>query len=728
MKKMIYRSSVVLILVLGFLGFKKLNQGNSGKILNSATSNYAVDPKEALTLTAILNYIQQVHFDPKPIDDNLSKFVFKTYLERLDPSKRYFLQKDIDMLKKHELLIDDQINNKTFDFFEDVTKIMEMRMKLVDSLYRKVIAEPIAIDNNKAFETDEKKLPWAKSEVELMGYMKENVTFDVISRLERKIKDEEKKENKAERKNIDKLKEEVIADIKKSMDDWFDRLKKLRRSDRFEAYMGTITNYFDPHTDYFSPKEKQDFNINMGGRLEGIGARLQQEGDNIKISSVMPGGPAWKSKQVQDNDIILSAAQEGKEPVSLTGMRVDDAVQHIRGKKGTKVILSLKKQDGTIKSVTLERDKIIVDESFARSAIMDLPGVLDNVGYIKLPKFYSTFDDEEASSSCAEDIAKEVARLKAQNVKGIILDLRNNTGGSLSDVVDMSGFFIEDGPVVQVKSRQAKPYVYNDKDSKVLYDGPFIIMVNSMSASASEIIAAAMQDYKRAVIVGSNSTFGKGSVQRFFDLDRAISGNDNLKPLGEIKMTTQKFYRVNGQTTQLGGVVPDIILPDNFMYIEVGEKEYDNALPSTTIAPLDYNQTVAVVDYMQELKDKSKSRVSKDANFTKVMENAKRIKTNKDKTKSTLSLAEYTKEVNTLEAESKKFDGLFKEDITGFTIKNTPEDIALFTADESKKARNDEWVKELRKDFYITETMQIMKDLISGKKKSIVGKDKVLDK
>ena len=421
----------------------------------------------------------------------------------------------------------------------------------------------------------------------MKNYWKDFLTYEVITRLDRKI--DEQETSKEAKKTEAQLLEDVRKDIKKTFGDWFNRLKKLRRSDRFETYVGSICNYFDPHTDFFNPKEKQDFDINMGGKLEGIGARLQQDGDNIKVSDIVTGGPAWKGKELEANDIILSAAQEGKEAVDLTGMRVDDAVTHIRGKKGTKVTLTVKKQDGTVKQITITRDEVILDESFARSVIFDMPGVINNIGYIKLPKFYSSFEKEDGNS-CAVDVAREIEKLKANNVNGIILDLRNNTGGSLNDVVDMSGLFIEEGPIVQVKSRQARPYVHQDRDERVQYAGPLIIMVNNMSASASEIIAAAMQDYGRAVIVGSASTFGKGSVQRFFDLDKAVSGSDELKPLGEIKMSVQKFYRVNGGSTQLKGVIPDVVLPDNYMYIEVGEKEYENGAcvlllplnPSTT--------------------------------------------------------------------------------------------------------------------------------------------------
>ncbi len=718
---MIYKSSILVAIVLGFLGFKSLHNGHN-------YTNPAGDSKESLIITSVLNYVEQVHFEPKPIDDKMSKFVFHNYLEKIDGGKRYFTQEDIAVLNQFELSIDDETNVRTFEFFNKTVQLLDKRLQQVESFYNEIIDQPFDLYQAKAIELNEEKKPFAKDDNELKAYWKEFLTYEVVTRLDRKIDEQEKKtENKdakpSPKKSNKELEQEVIKDIKKTFGDWFARLKKLRRSDRFESYVGSITNYFDPHTDYFSPKEKQDFDINMGGKLEGIGARLQQEGDFIKISNIITGGPAWKGKELAEGDLILSSAQEGKEPVDLTGMRVDDAVQHIRGKKGTKVTLSIKKVDGTVKSITIVRDEVIIDESFARSAIIEIPGVINNIGYIKLPKFYSSFEKEDGNS-CAVDVAREVEKLKDNKVNGIILDLRNNTGGSLNDVVDMSGLFIEQGPIVQVKSRQAKPYLHMDRDERVQYDGPFIILVNAMSASASEIIAAAMQDYKRAVIVGGN-TFGKGTVQRFFDLDKAINGNEDLKPLGEIKISVQKFFRVNGGSTQLKGVTPDIVLPDNYMYIDAGEKEYENAMPYTEIASQPFSQNVAVIENMKTLKEKSAQRVKGDKRFLDVEKNARRYKENKDDSKSSLSLTEYSNKMDKLEKEAKQFEGLFKEDIKGFNIKNLPQDLSSIEADVSKKGRNEEWLKEMKKDFYLTESLNVMKDLISGEKSFGYLKEKI---
>lgn len=715
MKEMIYKSSVIIALILGFVGFKNLQQTQTNP-----------DDKEALILATTIKYIQQLHFNPKPIDDNLSKFVYKNFLEKMDGGKRYYTQQDIDQLKNFELLIDDQVNARTFEFFNLAHDLLLKRMEQTKVYYNEIIDGPINLNENKEIELDEEKKPYAKNDNELKAYWKEFLQYEMVTRLHRKIKDQDsKKDSLKVLKTQDEMLTDVRKDIKKTFGDWFGRLEKLRRSDRFELYIGSITNYFDPHTDFFNAKEKQDFDINMGGKLEGIGARLQAEDDFIKVSSIVPGGPAWKGKELEEKDIILSAAQEGKEPVDLAGMRVDDAVQHIRGKKGTKVTLTVKKQDGTIKNITIERDEVIIDESFAKSVILDIPGVINNIGYIKLPKFYSSFEKEDGNS-CAVDVAKEIEKLKDNNVNGIILDIRNNTGGSLNDVVDMSGLFIEQGPIVQVKSRDANPYLHNDRDDRVQYNGPLIIMVNENSASASEIIAAAMQDYGRAIIVGSPATFGKGSVQRFFNLDKAVAGNESLKPLGEVKISVQKYYRVTGGSTQIKGVIPDVILPDSYMYLEMGEKEYDNAMPYTEIAPQQYAQNVVKIEHKQNIIDKSKARVKASPEFTKIEQNAMRLKKNSDDTKSNLSLTAYSKEVENLELEAKQYDGLFKNEIAGFVVRNMPQDDAVLKNDESKKARNEDWVKGIKKDFYITETMNIMKDLITNEKSFASLKDKIV--
>lgn len=670
--------------------------------------------KEALILQGLMQTIEYVHYAPKKVDDELSKHIYKTYLDRLDGYKRYFTQKDLDQLKKYELNIDDQINGLTFEFFNASLPMLDEGMKKAEMYFNEAINAPVNFNKGDMYETDPDKMTFAKNDGDLKDKWKQIIQWEVTTKWVQNIESQKEKGNKDGNKTEEELKADAIKDVKKRYVDFFERMKKLRRSDRMEAYLGTIANYFDPHTDYFSPKEKQDFDINMGGKLEGIGARLQTDGDYTKVFNIVVGGPAWKTKKLEDNDIIMKVTQKGQEPVDITGMRVDDVVQLVRGKKGTVVILTVKKKDNSIVDIAIERDEVQLDDSKAKSVILNMPGKVQNIGYINLPKFYSTFED--GGNSCAEDVATEIKKLKAQNVNGIILDLRNNSGGSLNDVVQMSGLFIEEGPIVQVKDRSGRPSLHNDKDDSVLYSGPLVIMVNQYSASASEIIAAAMQDYNRAIIVGSTSTFGKGTVQRFFDLDRGINGYNDLKPLGNVKMTTQKFYRVNGGSTQLKGVIPDIVYPDIYHYIETGEKEYDNPLEWSEIAPVKYSQHVVVLENKQKLVENSKERVSQSKDFNLIMERALKLKEERDQSKYPLKLNSYRAMVDKREEDGKKYENLMKNDISGLEITNLKDDMPKINMDESNKAKNEEFVKDLRKDIYLEETMYVIRDMINLEK------------
>jgi carboxyl-terminal processing protease len=702
-RKMIFRSSLVITALFGLFLVKNYNQ------------QPPVNDKEALILQGIVETTKYVHLNPKPIDNTFSSFVYKTFLERIDSQKRFLTQQDIDKLKAYELQIDEQINARSFDFFNASLPMLDAGVQKAKTYFTEFIDQPMNFSKGDIMETDAEKRTYAKNDNEMKSQWKNIIQFEVMSKWVQLIKDQEGKENKEGNKTEEELKAEAVKDVKKRFTDWFDRLTKLRRSDRLEVYFGSITNYYDPHTDYFSPKDKQDFDINMGGKLEGIGARLTTEGDYTKIFSIVVGGPAWKTKKLDDNDVILKVAQKGKEPVDIAGMRVDDVVLLVRGKKGTTVILTVRKKDNSVIDVSIERDEVQLEDSKAKSVTLNIPGKIQNIGYINLPSFYSSFETE-GGNSCAVDVAEEIKKLKAQEVNGIILDLRNNGGGSLNDVVDMSGLFIEQGPIVQVKGRESKPYLHADKDKSVLYSGPLVIMVNQFSASASEIIAAAMQDYNRAIIVGSNSTFGKGTVQRFYDLDRGISGFDEFKPLGAVKMTTQKFYRVNGGSTQLKGVIPDIILPDTYHYIKTGEKDYDNPLDWSEISAVPFSQNVVLLENKQKLIESSKKRVSENNNFQMVLESALQIKQNRDQTKYPMKVNDYRSMINKKEEESKKFDNLFKNEIAGLEIKNLPQDMDKINKAESNIAKNDEFIKGLKKDIYIEETLYILRDLINLEK------------
>jgi carboxyl-terminal processing protease len=710
------------------------------------SENVPYEEREAVILHGVLNFIKQAHVNPKPIDDDFSKAVFKMYLERIDNGKRFFIQEDINKLAVDETNIDNQVNARNLEFFDVSLDLLDNAVARGERIFTDLITNhEFDFEKSEIIELDNDKKLWSKDEKELKDGWRMYLKYDIVQKYDRKKSKQEKaieaeKEDKLEQefdksnstanenggeketkkeplviKTDAELLDEAKEDTKENFQDYFERLNDLRRSDRFETYLGSITNYFDPHTDYFNPKEKQDFDINMGGKLEGIGARLSVEDDYTKVVSIIPGGPAHIGNELEVDDLILAVTQEDEEEATdIVGWRISDVVQKIRGKKGTVVKLTTKKKDGTIVDILIERDRVIIDQSFARSVLLDLPGTANNIGYIKLPKFYSSFENEDGNS-CAKDVAKEIEKLKGENVNGIILDLRNNTGGSLSDVVDMTGLFIEEGPIVQVKPKNRKAYVHSDTDESVQYDGPLIVMTNHLSASASEILAAALQDYGRAIIVGSNSTFGKGSVQRFFDLDRAFTGdNDAMKPLGNLKISMQKFYRVNGGSTQLKGVTPDIILPDNYHYIETGEKEYDNALEWTEIEKEEYSQNVVELKNKSKIVALSKERVENNKDFNLILENAARLKKNRDFSKYPISIKEYQAVIDQRVEESKKFKNLMEDDVQYLKIKNMAIDTNYINSDESRVARNKDWIEGLQKDIYIEETLKIIRDLINN--------------
>ncbi len=680
--------------------------------------------KNEILMQLMFKNLDKRHYEPQDLNNSFSKRVFKLYLDQVDYYKRFLLKEDFEQLNKYETELDDEVSQVNYDFLDIAVELINKRTLEAQAYYQEILAEPFQFDKDEMMSTDYDNRDYASSKEELKERWRQSLKYQTLTRyvskieeqedIEEKLKDPEKV--KAERldtvsiKSYAQLEEEARKSILKTQDNWFKRMSQKTRNDQMASYLNALAGAYDPHTSYFAPKKKEDFDIRLSGRLEGIGATLNQKDGYIRVVNVVPGGPAYKQGQLKAEDLILKVGQGDEEPTDIVDMRLDDAVQLIRGKKGTKVMLTVKKVDGTTTKIPIIRDVVIIEEGYAKSSIIQEKEDTERIGYIKLPRFYADFN-RTTGRHCAEDIEKELNKLKDQNVNGIILDLRNNGGGSLRDVVDMTGFFIEEGPIVQVKARGKSPEILSDDDPQVQYDGPLIVMVNKFSASASEILAAALQDYGRAVIVGSTSTYGKGTVQRFFDLDRAIRGNSEIKPLGQVKMTIQKFYRVNGGSTQLKGVTPDIVLPDNYAYIETGERDQDFAMQWTEIDNIDYGQSVTKMKNLSTLKNNSKARVAANEAFQMVNKNAKRLETQKEMTKYPLNLEAYQKLNAERDEESKKYKDIFK-DIDGLDVSNLAVDMPDIEIDESKKARNDEWIKDLKKDAYIEECLHIMSDMM----------------
>jgi carboxyl-terminal processing protease len=685
--------------------------------------------KQVLQLTAMIEGLAQYHYLQKDIDDDFSEKVFDQFLNSLDGNKRFFLASDIQKLEAHKQQIDDQIHARTFEFFQSTTALFRERIEMAEGWYLDLLAQPFSFTTDEQIETDSDKLSWSADEQALKkrwrNQLKYEVLFRIYDRMDQQAPEDLSEEGLEEfqlieedlpevdeSKSFEELEAEAREAIRERYEQWFKRLKKSKTSDYFSEYLNSIANIFDPHTSYFEPVDKANFDISMSGKLEGIGARLQTDKDDTKVVSIVPGGPAWKQKELEVNDIILKVAQGNEEPVVLTGMNINEVVSLIRGPKGTEVRLTVRKVDGSIKVISIIRDEVILDEGFAKSLILRQPQSAERIGYIRLPRFYADFESKDGRA-CANDMRLEIEKLKNENVKGIIIDLRSNGGGSLRDVVTMTGYFIEKGPIVQVRSRAGRASVHDDRDPGVLWDGPLIVMVNEFSASASEIMAAALQDYGRAVIVGSPATYGKGTVQRFFDLDNAITGSNRLKPLGELKLTIQNFYRVNGGSTQLRGVEPDILLPDNYMFLPIGEKEYPHAMPFSEIPPLNYSQNVYHVDRaLPTLKANSAARIEASPHFQKTKENARRFERQREQTAYPLSLEAYKNLVRARKEEAEQFKDIFplNEDLI---VLNPAADKSYIQTDSSRIARNDDFIKNARKDMHLDETMVIMLDMIS---------------
>ena len=665
-------------------------------------------------MQTIITGFNQLHFRPKAIDDTFSEEVFDFYLDQMDGSRRFLTEEDLARLEPYKYKLDDEINASSFEFFNLSQEIRKAGFEKTQAYYREALAQPFNYDAEETIELDGEKRPFAKNDAELRDFWRKYAKYETIQRLSSKLEEQEEKGEEEERLSFDELEIEARKDVLEFFDDWYNRIEKMKREDFLSLYLNTITHIFDPHSEYYQPIDKENFNIQFSGRLEGIGASLRTEGDYTKVVRIVVGGPAWKQKELEEDDTILKVKQEEeKEPIDITGMQINDVVQLIRGKKGTHVTLTIKKIDGTVEDITIERDIVVLEEQFAKSLILEGAEAGERIGYINLPSFYADFQNSDGQSS-AKDIEAELEKLKAEKVDGIVLDLRYNGGGSLRDVQKMTGYFIEKGPVVQVKSRGSEPEVLRDVDPRVQYDGPLIVMVNTYSASASEILAAALQDYGRAIIVGSKSTFGKGTVQRFLDLDRTIRGYNEIKPLGEIKLTIQKFFRINGGSNQLKGVESDIVLPDNFHYIETGERDREYAMEWTEIAPAQYSQNVMKIHNMDQIRQRSEARVAQDSTFQKVLKNAQRLKEQRDHSEYPLQLDAYQSLVKEQEKEAKQFDGLFDEEVN-HNVANLDVDLSHIELDESRKARNDDWVQSVTKDIYIRETMNIMHDLIELK-------------
>jgi carboxyl-terminal processing protease len=675
---------------------------------------FAPADRNSWLMTLVMQTMGTHHYLSEEVDDEFSGKAFDLYLERIDYGKRFLTSKDVADLKKYKFKIDDEIRNGDHNLLDKSSELIMKRIEESKAYYTDILSQPFDFSAAETLESDPDKLDWVADETGLKERWRQSLKFATLQKIY-EMKDEQRKAKEKgtleKEKGDGELEAEARAKVLKNYNDWFDRISKQEIDDYEAAYINAILGLYDPHTSYFPAKDKEDFDIRMSGSLQGIGATLQEKDGYIQVSEIVIGSPCWKQGELQAGDIIMKVGQGKEEPVDIVDMRLDKAVLLIRGPKGTEVRLTIKKASGEIKTISIIRDIVILEETYAKSAILTREGG-SRVGYIFLPKFYADFS-HSGGRNCSEDVAKEIEKLKREKVDAIVLDLRNNSGGSLNDVVKMTGLFIERGPIVQVKSRGQEPYVLEDRDSRVQYDGPLAVMVNGNSASASEILAAAIQDYRRGVIIGTQ-TYGKGTVQRFFDLDQLVPpGNDELEalqPLGEVKLTIQKFYRINGGATQLRGVMPDVVLPDPYIYLDRGEEEQDYPMAWDEIKPVSYTTWTFGPSDIKGLAANSYERVKKDEAFVLMEQNAKWLKGQQDMTTFNLELGAYMAQEEKERMEAEKFKDIQKE-IPGFMALTLGEDKEFVNADSARITRTENWLKTLRKDHYLLEAVNIVEDM-----------------
>ena len=700
------RSLPVLVLVLAcgiFIAFRSLG------------TNEPPPTKYEKILRNVGEMIKQIHYSPKDINDKFSKEVFKKYLESVDPNKNMLLQSDIADLKKFENRIDDEILGAPVQFVPAVAEVLNKRIAETENIYKEILAQPFTFTTDEVLITDPKKIDFSATADQRKEAWRKRLKYMTLERYVNLLDEQDKEKAKAGfvAKTNEELEKNARNAVTKSMERVYKGLKvKDSSDDNFNQFVNIITNSMDPHSDFLPPLDKRYFDEQMSGRFFGIGASLREDEGGIKVETLVTGSPAWKSGQVTVGDIITKVGQATTEPVDLTGYSVQDAVKLIRGQKGTEVRLTLKKADGNFKVVSMVRDEILQDvETFARSMIVKSEDGKSKLGYIYLPEFYANFDDPKGAHSF-EDVRKELVKLKAEKVDGIVMDLRNNGGGSLYDVIQMVGLFIENGPVVQVKDRDGKPSVLRDLDKSVLYDGPLTVMVNELSASASEIFAAAIQDYHRGIIIGSSTTYGKGTVQRTIGLDRDMGFMSSNSELGTIKLTLQKFYRINGGSTQLKGVSSDVVLPDLYEHFKIREKDDPDALPWDEIQKADYNPWKPGYDY-KEIENASASRVKNNAAFNLIKDKTEWLAKQDDK-EYPLKLDKYREERKAISANSKQLETLNKLS-KELIVSPLGGEENKFVNDKSKEDRFKAWVKTLKNDIWLNEAVNVVDDMVTHK-------------
>ncbi|MFL2614564.1 MAG: carboxy terminal-processing peptidase [Candidatus Marisimplicoccus sp.] len=677
--------------------------------------NFSSDePNKDRLLVDLVSYVlDKLHYDPQIINDDFSIKVYDDFIDAVDSQKRFLLKSDLELFSQYRMSIDDQINSSDIAFFNVVYETLKKRIDEVENFYGEILEVPFNFQINEEINLDYENLEYASSSDELKKIWRKRLKLSALDGYASKKEIKDKEEVISE----EEIEKESRTAIFENLKDFFQFNNELERSDWFSIYLNSIVTQFDPHTSYLAPEAKEAFDQNISGKFQGIGARLFKRNQQVEISEIIIGGPVWRDNLLNVGDIIIAVAQSAEEePTEISLMKLSDATDLIKGEKGTNVFLTVKRVDGGVEQVEITRDIVELEETYAKSSIIKDESNI--YGLINLPRFYVDFDDY-GERNAASDIKKEILELKNKNINGLILDLRNNGGGSLKTVVDITGFFIEKGPVVQVKSIGGRKEILKDNDPSIIWDGPLVILVNEFSASASEILAAALQDYNRAIILGSKQTYGKGTVQNVVDLNNVISGN-TYGDLGSLKITTDKFYRVNGGSTQLEGVKSDLIFPNRYSYIDIGEKDLENPLSWDKIDPARYDNSVKVFNYAQAISN-SKERIGQNEYFSIIDQHAKLIKSKQDDKTISLDYNSYKEDQEEFKLQSDKLK-VIEEFNSPYLFEWNDNNLnANSSYNDDMKEKRDRWIKSLQKDIYVDEAMNLLKDLSSYKGNDILS-------
>ena len=674
------------------------------------SKDFDTSDKDNLIIQLITYVLDQAHYLDKEINDEFSEKVFDTFLENLDPYKRYFYASDIEEFSKYKYLIDDAFKNPNLDFFELVYKRYTKRMLESEKIFNDILSKPFDFNKDEVCECDFEELDYVKTKDQLFDRWRKLLKIYVIENYHNEIEDDLRKSKEDSDfilRNPVLIEKKTRETLKETMQQNYAFIsEEMQRSDWFSVYINSFVSQYDPNTSYLDPESKDRFDVDMSGNYAGIGARLQKKIDKVEITEVISGGPAWRDNILEKGDAILKVRQDNEdEPVGILNMRLSEAVKLIKGKKGTKVHLTVKKVDGSVTEVTVKRDIVLLEETYIKSSIVEKDN--NTYGLINIPKFYIDFDNQ-SNRDAAKDLRTEIERLKEQGIQGLVIDLRNNGGGALKTVVDMAGMFIKNGPVVQVKYFDKEKQVLSDRDRSVLWTGPLVILVNEGSASASEILAAAMQDYKRAIIIGGNQTWGKGTVQNVFPLNRMVRGNTN-GDLGALRYTTQKYYRINGGSVQLEGVKSDINVPYRYKYLEFGEKDSENPLQWDEIDKVEFDMWNSNFNF-EEAITKSNKRMANNEYLKLVDENAKWIKSVRDNKLINLNYDKFKLELEENSSITEKFNAL-NDYSMNYSFKSLPYELDLIKNDSVLGLKRERWHKSLNKDFYIDEALNVLSDL-----------------